>query len=111
MLEEYVHKPDPNFRYRLVNKVRGEGFTVFVLDMTSQQWRTSAEVDCPVWRHWLMIVKPDQVQGTAGIHLRGLEWETGARHGRRGICGTGYWDPDSRRRAADGSQPAAYVRR
>jgi PhoPQ-activated pathogenicity-related protein len=67
MLEEYVHKPDPNFRYRLVNKVRGEGFTVFVLDMTSQQWRTSAEVDCPVWRHWLMIVKPDQVQGTAGM--------------------------------------------
>jgi PhoPQ-activated pathogenicity-related protein len=67
MLDKYVYTPDPNFQYRLVNKVRGTGFTTFVLDMTSQQWRTSAEVDRPLWQHWLVIVKPDQVQGTSGM--------------------------------------------
>ena len=67
MLDKYVYTPDPNFQYKLVNTVQGKGFTTYILDVTSQQWRTAAEVDRPLWQHWLVIVKPDQVQGTTGM--------------------------------------------
>src|SRR5512137_1543363 len=67
MLEKYVYSPDSNFQYRLVSSVPGKGFTVYILDMVSQQWRTAAELDRPVWQHWLVIVKPDQVRSTTGM--------------------------------------------
>ena len=67
MLEKYVYSPDSNFQYRLVSSVPGKGFTVYILEMISQQWRTAAEVDRPVWQHWLVIVKPDQLRGTTGM--------------------------------------------
>ena len=29
--------------------------------MTSQAWLTTNEVDRPVWKHWMIIVRPDDV--------------------------------------------------
>ena len=58
-LDDYVAAPDANYSYSLVYAIPGPGFTVYVLDMTSQQWRNSTEVDRTVWQHWLTIVKPD----------------------------------------------------
>ena len=66
-LDRYVQTPDPNYKYELVKKIPGEGYTAFVLEMTSQQWRTAAEVDRPIWKHWLTIIKPDEVKGTTGF--------------------------------------------
>jgi PhoPQ-activated pathogenicity-related protein len=66
-LERYVLTPDPNYKYELVSTMKGDGFTLYVLDMTSQTWRTSAEVDRPEWRHWVTIVKPDQVKHETGF--------------------------------------------
>ncbi|HEY3128529.1 MAG TPA: PhoPQ-activated pathogenicity-related family protein [Acidobacteriota bacterium] len=66
-LDRYVFKPDPNYHYTLVNTAKGEGCTTYVLDMTSQQWRSAADVDHPIWRHWLVIVLPDQVQTSIGF--------------------------------------------
>ena len=66
-LDKYVKAPDANYKYELVSKIAGEGYTAYVLDMTSQQWRTAAEVNQPVWRHWLTIVRPDQVSTTTGF--------------------------------------------
>ena len=37
-----------------------------MVDLTSQTWRTPAEVDRTVWKHWLTIVKPDRVDHTTG---------------------------------------------
>ena len=39
-LDRYVAAPDPNYKFELVSTTPGEGFTTYVLDMTSQQWRT-----------------------------------------------------------------------
>lgn len=58
-LDKYVAAPDSHYSYKLVETVKGDGFTTFVLDMTSQQWLTSKEVDRPIWKHWLYIVRPD----------------------------------------------------
>jgi len=67
-LDRYVAKPDPNYEWKLVNTVEGGGkYRAYVLDMTSQRWLTEAEVDKPVWKHWLTIVRPSQVIGTTAF--------------------------------------------
>jgi PhoPQ-activated pathogenicity-related protein len=60
-LDEYVAAADPNYSYRLVNRISGAGQTTFILEMTSQAWLTTNEVDRPIWKHWMVVVKPDQV--------------------------------------------------
>ena len=60
-LDRYVAKPDPTYGWKLVNTLPGNGYTSFVLELTSQSWRSTAEVDRPVWKHWLTIVKPDKL--------------------------------------------------
>ena len=66
-LDRYVQAPDANYHYDLVNTIPGDGYTTYVLNMTSQAWRSAAEVDHPIWKHWLTIVRPDQVKGTTGF--------------------------------------------
>lgn len=66
-LDRYVEKPDPNYKWELVKTIPGDGYTAFVIDMTSQQWRTAAEVDHPIWKHWLTIIRPDDVKTTTGF--------------------------------------------
>ena len=40
--------------------------------MTSQAWLTEAEVDQPIWWHWLVIVEPDEVvSDTALLYIGG----------------------------------------
>jgi PhoPQ-activated pathogenicity-related protein len=61
-LDAYVAKPDPSYKWELVGTYPGDGQTTYVLNMTSQTWRTSADVDKPVWTHWMTIVKPTEVK-------------------------------------------------
>jgi PhoPQ-activated pathogenicity-related protein len=58
-LDRYVAKPDPAYSWKLVNTIAGQGYKGFVIELTSQRWRTEADVDRPVWKHWLTIAKPD----------------------------------------------------
>jgi len=66
-LDRYVYKPDPNYGYKLVNTTKGEGYTAYVLELTSQQWRAPEEVDRPIWKHWLTIIQPDKVATATGF--------------------------------------------
>lgn len=66
-LDHYVAKPDTNYSYRLVNTVRGEGHTAFILELHSQAWLTTNEVNQPIWTHWLTIIKPDKVATSTGL--------------------------------------------
>ena len=61
-LDRYVDAPDPSYRYELAATIPGDGYTAFVLDMTSQSWRAAGEVDRTVWTHWLTVIKPDAVR-------------------------------------------------
>ena len=65
-LDRYVAKPDPAYHFRVANVLRGDGYSTFVVEMTSQTWRAESEVDRTVWKHWLTIVKPDRVEGATG---------------------------------------------
>ncbi|MCX6620524.1 MAG: PhoPQ-activated protein PqaA family protein, partial [Acidobacteria bacterium] len=66
-LDRYVAQPDPAYQYSLVQTVAGDGYTTYVIELTSQNWLTTAEVDRPLWKHWLTIVKPDKVASTTGL--------------------------------------------
>src|SRR5689334_8106811 len=66
-LDRYVAKPDPNYSYKLISKKEAEGATVYVLEMTSQQYLTTNEVDRPIWKHWMTITRPAEVHGSTGL--------------------------------------------
>jgi len=66
-LDEYVAAPDTNYHYRVVSTVPGKGYTTFIVDMTSQAWLTTNEVNHPLWQHWMVIVKPDQVESSKSL--------------------------------------------
>ena len=68
-LDRYVKTPDPAFRFSVVATRPGDGHTAYLLEMVSQQWLTTTEVDKPEWRHWLTIIKPDSVTHTTGFLL------------------------------------------
>jgi hypothetical protein len=44
-LDRYIAAPDPSYGYRLMNVIEGKGYRAYVLQMTSQRWRTSADVN------------------------------------------------------------------
>ncbi|MGE0132733.1 MAG: PhoPQ-activated pathogenicity-related family protein [Blastocatellales bacterium] len=66
-LDKYVEAPDPSYKYELVNKVPGKGYTTYVIRMTSQTWRSTSEVDRNVWWHWMIMVKPDEVKNSKSL--------------------------------------------
>jgi len=66
-LDDYVKKPDASYKYSLVKTIEGKGYTAYVIDMTSQSWRSKKEVDRTLWKHWLTIIKPDKIKSDIGL--------------------------------------------
>ena len=60
-LDRYVAQPDTNYSFRLDHSVKGDGYTTHYIDMISQAWLTTNEVNRNLWQHWLTIVVPDKV--------------------------------------------------
>ncbi|MHC4679582.1 MAG: PhoPQ-activated pathogenicity-related family protein [Planctomycetota bacterium] len=76
-LDDYVAAPDANYRYEVVKTVNGPGYTAYVIDMISQQWRIKDEVDRPLWQHWLTIVRPSKATADTA-----MLWINGGSNGR-----------------------------
>jgi len=66
-LDRYVALPDPTYKYELARTIPGKGYTTYVIDMTSQTWRSGKEVDRSVWKHWMLVVKPDTVTSSRSL--------------------------------------------
>lgn len=66
-LDKYIEAPDPAYKYELVNTIPGKGYTTYILDMTSQTWRSANEVDRNVWKHWMIVIKPDNVASSKSL--------------------------------------------
>jgi PhoPQ-activated pathogenicity-related protein len=66
-LDRYVAKPDTNFSWRVANTIRGSGYTTYMIDLISQSWLTTNEVNRTLWQHWLTVVKPDSVKSSTGL--------------------------------------------
>ena len=68
-LDRYIAAPDPAYQYKIVSTTRKTGHTIFLVEMTSQSWRTEKEVDRPLWKHWLWVVKPDTLKSSKALIL------------------------------------------
>ncbi len=66
-LDRYIEKPDKVYSWKLLNTIPGQGYIGYVLELTSQSWRTEKDVDRPVWKHWLTIVKPEKLTTDKGF--------------------------------------------
>lgn len=66
-LDRYVAAPDQHYRYDVINTVRGDGYTTFIVDMTSQKWLTEEEVNLPIWEHYMTITRPDEILSDIGF--------------------------------------------
>jgi PhoPQ-activated pathogenicity-related protein len=81
-LDRYIAAPDPSYGYRLMKVVEGKGYRAYVLEMTSQRWRSSSEVDEPIWTHELTIVEPMEVKTSVGTLVVGGGSNTDAPNDR-----------------------------
>jgi PhoPQ-activated pathogenicity-related protein len=68
-LDRYVAAPDPSYAFTLASTQKNTGYKTYVIDMTSQTWMSTKEVDKPVWKHWLIVVVPDVVKSPTALLL------------------------------------------
>jgi PhoPQ-activated pathogenicity-related protein len=65
-LQDYVEAEDDAYDYALVESRASEGYSAHLLRMTSQEWREPGEARPLIWRHWLVVVVPDNVSRDTG---------------------------------------------
>ncbi len=68
-LDTYVNTPDAAYDVRLLNSSVHFLFRAYVLELTSQEWLTPAEVDRTEWKHWLTLYVPFGVDRTTAVLL------------------------------------------
>src|SRR5262245_22646602 len=66
-LDRYVAAPDTNYGIHVVRSIPGRGMTSHLLEMTSQVWLTTNEVERPLWKHWIYLVKPEEVASSNAL--------------------------------------------
>ncbi len=71
-LRAYIDNGDDSYSWKIESINRMEDLTHVVVDLTSQTWLTKEQVDRSVWKHWLEIYVPQQVQTkTALLYIAG----------------------------------------
>ncbi len=67
-LDRYVATPDAAFHWNAVTNATLAGGVIFTaIDLTSQSWLTTNEVNRTVWRHWLNVYRPPEVTHSTGF--------------------------------------------
>ena len=56
--------------WKLVANQSADGMSMYVVDMKSQTWLGSDEVDRTVWQHYLTIIKPDTAKASTALMFR-----------------------------------------
>jgi PhoPQ-activated pathogenicity-related protein len=74
-LAQYIAFDDGEFTWNKVSEFRLQGATIHHLRVTSQRWRSDAEVNRPLWKHWVSVAVPDKVLRKTAILIIG-----GGRH-------------------------------
>lgn len=77
-LDQYVHAPDDSYSWQIVSAQESRGIKTLVVDMVSQNWRTSEDVDRTEWQHWMTLSIPNKVRSPIGLLFIG-----GGRNGGR----------------------------
>jgi PhoPQ-activated pathogenicity-related protein len=70
-LRDYLAAPDASYGYTPVAAVAQGDLTLYVLSMNSQTWRSAAEIDRPLWQHWMVVIAPAQVRSSTAALIIG----------------------------------------
>lgn len=81
-LDQYVRQPDSSYAWQIVSARDAGGMKTVVVDMISQTWRSSDEVDRTQWQHWVTLAIPNKVRSNIGLLFIG-----GGRNGREAPAG------------------------
>jgi len=60
-LDDFVNNLDPTYNWDIRGRTVGSGYTKYDILLTSGTWRTAAEVNRPLWQHWMTVYVPDVV--------------------------------------------------
>jgi len=60
-LDDYVNAPDPNYGYELLQTYEMTGYTLYILNFTSQKWLDETYSDRPIWWHYLCVSVPTKI--------------------------------------------------
>ncbi|MBT3180237.1 MAG: T9SS type A sorting domain-containing protein [Candidatus Marinimicrobia bacterium] len=71
ILDEYVNRPDSTWSYTLHNTIDGNGYTGYNIELYSQTWRSTDDVDQAHWQHWINIIVPDGADKNKAMLLIG----------------------------------------
>jgi PhoPQ-activated pathogenicity-related protein len=66
-LDRYVAQPDDSFSWKKADEMSDDSGTAYVLDLVSQNWLTPAEVNRTEWRHWLIVIKPANLEHSTAL--------------------------------------------
>lgn len=66
-LDDYVAKKDSAYSWRIIQTTRADDYTLFAIELISQTWRSTKEVDQPKWKHWIKVVRPKVVSSETGL--------------------------------------------
>lgn len=64
VLSDYVTTPDPAYSYTPKGVTAGNGYRLYSLEMTSQQWPRSAPAK---WNHGMVIIVPDAIASSTAM--------------------------------------------
>lgn len=70
-LDEYVAAPDDAFKYEVVAEEKRDDWASYTLHLVSQRFLTEAEVDRPLWEHYVTVVVPGEVKHSTAFLLIG----------------------------------------
>ena len=60
-LDRYVAQPDASFAWKVAATTNLGRCQVTVIDLTSQTWLTTNEVNRTLWKHWLTVARPKEL--------------------------------------------------
>jgi len=70
-LDDYVNDVGADYKWDIRSRVVGTGYTEYNVLLTSGTWRTSAEVNKPLWQHWVKVYVPNFLLGKAVLFIDG----------------------------------------
>jgi PhoPQ-activated pathogenicity-related protein len=70
-LKEYVMDKEEPFSYKIIDTIRGDKWTEYIVRMVSGTWLTDKEVFETEWWHWVNIIIPDQTKETVAMMIIG----------------------------------------
>ncbi len=66
-LDEYVYRDDGAYEWKLLRQIPSKGHTLDIVELTSQVWAPPRSATPAVWKHWLLVYRPDEVEHDTGL--------------------------------------------